>query len=345
MEKISPRVRASFELLGAAPGASSEELKKAYRKMALAYHPDRNPSPTASDEFAEITKAYELLIDSAQVAALNRKYQKERLERPVIEGLKITFGSFFGYRVFNSSETESVGVLRLTSRRKSVAQEQARLDFVESDQSVLDNSAYDAIEVVYAGRFRLEDEEQLLGKTPGQSLTNLPWVILNNQGILHFFAGDLRKAKQCYQELCERIPNNILFIYRLGLCLILEGFKNPRRSLIGRLQPDRIKISKGLELLQQCLKLGEERSVGRQKCLVIRKIIADVSAKLGQRRQARQMWQQIMIEDPNCIEAALKTNNQKAAQSLIRARAKRAQPSSSSTDNKQLTSRRKSDRN
>jgi tetratricopeptide (TPR) repeat protein len=339
MEKLSPRVRASFELLGAAPGAGSEELKKAYRRMALVYHPDRNPSPTATVEFAQITEAYELLIDSAQVAAVNRKYQKERLEKPVIEGLNITFGSFFGYRVFHSSETESFGILKLTSRRQPADQDQPSSHFFESDQSVLDNSAYDAIEVVYAGRFQPEDEEQLLGKIPGQSLTGLPWVILNNQGLLHFFAGDLRKAKQSYQELCERIPNNILFIYRLGICLILEGFKNPRRTLIGRLQPDRIKISKGLALLQQCLKLGEERSVGRQKCLVIRKVMADVSTKLGQRRQARLIWQKILTEDPNCLEAALKTNNKSAAKSLIRAKLRTKQQSPSHKNKKLLTNR------
>ncbi|MCR5494726.1 MAG: molecular chaperone DnaJ [Treponema sp.] len=53
-----------YEVLGLQKGASEEEIKKAYRKMAVKYHPDRNPGDkTAEEKFREATEAYEVLSD------------------------------------------------------------------------------------------------------------------------------------------------------------------------------------------------------------------------------------------------------------------------------------------
>jgi len=52
-----------YRILGVEPGAGIEEIKKAYRKLARKYHPDRNPDPSAHEVFREINEAYHVLSD------------------------------------------------------------------------------------------------------------------------------------------------------------------------------------------------------------------------------------------------------------------------------------------
>jgi molecular chaperone DnaJ len=62
-----------YELLGVERGASQEDLKRAYRKLAMQYHPDRNPGDSAAEHrFKEINEAYDVLKDDQRRAAYDR---------------------------------------------------------------------------------------------------------------------------------------------------------------------------------------------------------------------------------------------------------------------------------
>ena len=62
-----------YEILGIDKGASASEIKKAYRKLALKFHPDKNPDDSAAEEkFKEAAEAYEVLSDDNKRERYNR---------------------------------------------------------------------------------------------------------------------------------------------------------------------------------------------------------------------------------------------------------------------------------
>ncbi|MEI8038052.1 MAG: molecular chaperone DnaJ [Verrucomicrobiota bacterium] len=68
-----PDKRDYYEVLGVARGASADEIKKSYRKLAVKFHPDKNPGDhTAEDKFKELGEAYEALSDVDKRAAYDR---------------------------------------------------------------------------------------------------------------------------------------------------------------------------------------------------------------------------------------------------------------------------------
>ena len=69
---MTTKKRDYYEVLGVPRGASEEEIKKAFRKLALKYHPDRNKEKGAEDKFKEINEAYQVLSDSS----LRSKYDQ-----------------------------------------------------------------------------------------------------------------------------------------------------------------------------------------------------------------------------------------------------------------------------
>ena len=78
-----------YEILGVSRNASEDEIKKAYRKLAMQYHPDRNPgSKEAEEKFKEAAEAY---------SVLNDQDKRQRYDQFGHAGLKGGAGGFSGF--------------------------------------------------------------------------------------------------------------------------------------------------------------------------------------------------------------------------------------------------------
>ena len=65
--------RGYYQVLGVAKNATAEEIKRAFRKLAFKYHPDRNHEPGAEENFKKINEAYQVLSDTEKRADYDKR--------------------------------------------------------------------------------------------------------------------------------------------------------------------------------------------------------------------------------------------------------------------------------
>ena len=100
-----------YETLHITTDATSEEIKKSYKRLALQYHPDRNKSPDGIEEFKRISQAYEILSDPVKREHYDSgsHFSQERDPFDLFEYLCINNRQFFGHSVGRSPFASAFG--------------------------------------------------------------------------------------------------------------------------------------------------------------------------------------------------------------------------------------------
>ncbi|CAE6446339.1 unnamed protein product [Rhizoctonia solani] len=119
--------REYYDMLGVRTDVSELDLKKAYRKAAIKYHPDKNPSPDAEEKFKDISTAYQVLSDS-NMRAVYDKQGKNKLEGPDggFEDASAFFAGVFGGERFHDWIGEISLLKEMTSAAEVMMTEEER---------------------------------------------------------------------------------------------------------------------------------------------------------------------------------------------------------------------------
>jgi molecular chaperone DnaJ len=126
-----------YEVLGVERGCGEQEIKSAYRKLAMQYHPDRNPNnPDAEEKFKEVTEAYAVLMDVDKRSAYDRFGHAgvsgtggAGFDPGAFQDLSDIFGEFFGIGDLFGAAT---GRRRTRAQRGPDLREDLTLEFEEA---------------------------------------------------------------------------------------------------------------------------------------------------------------------------------------------------------------------
>ena len=112
-----------YRVLGLSPGASDEEVKAAYRKLAKKYHPDLNPgNQRAADRMNEINAAYEQIKNPQQQENYGQSYSSATYSDPWGSSYGGSYGSAGAYQSWESVERNELKAARNFIRARQFAQ-------------------------------------------------------------------------------------------------------------------------------------------------------------------------------------------------------------------------------
>lgn len=309
-----PMIKAYRELLNVGPKTSSDNLRKAYRSLAQIYHPDKNSDNDTSSVFMKIKEAYEILSNPKAMASLNHSYLNDKCMEKCIHELNLNFGSFFGHRFFTPSNLPVLPPNRLLGMGvasytfEDTYKSYTVYNRLEGNRSILDDASLDFAELVFAGTLSQDDLDTLRTAFRKRDFSILPWYMINNEGIVHFLNRDYDGATITYEILNDRLSDNIIFLYRLGICYEIAAFNHSRLQLFGEKIPNRHFVKAAIRCFKQAIRVGESRVDTPQKCMTVRKTLADLLETIGRKRRALIMWHQIQEMEPSSTEARTRVN-------------------------------------
>ncbi|KAJ9543186.1 hypothetical protein OSB04_022893 [Centaurea solstitialis] len=182
---IATAAKSYYDILQVPKGASDDQIKRSYRKLALKYHPDKNQgNEDANKKFAEINNAYEVLSDSEKRSIYDR-YGEEGLKQHAAGGgggggmdIQDIFKSFFGGGGGDQEEEDRVA---------------------KGDDVIVDLDA--TLEDLYmGGSLKVWREKNILKPAPGKRRCNCRNEVYHRQIGPGMF-------QQMTEQVCEQCPN------------------------------------------------------------------------------------------------------------------------------------------
>jgi len=108
-----------YKIMGLDKDATEKDIKKMYRKLALEYHPDKNPGNQEAEEmFKKISEAYQVLSDTTKRAA----YDNTSMSSPFIFSGRQSFNPFVVFNNFQQAHTHNINGLNFSTSFSSNVQ-------------------------------------------------------------------------------------------------------------------------------------------------------------------------------------------------------------------------------
>ncbi len=188
-----PGKRDYYEILGVSRSASLEEIKKAYRKLALKYHPDRNPGDKEAEEkFKEASEAYQVLSDP------ERRAQYDRFGHAAFEQGAGGFGGFdFSATTFEDLFGEIFGEFFGTGRARGRSRARRGEDLRYDLEISFEEAAFGAEKTIQVPRLATCDTCRGRGTKDGAERATCPTC--RGSGQIRYQQGFFTIAKNCGQ--------------------------------------------------------------------------------------------------------------------------------------------------
>ncbi len=333
--KEPPQLTMARTVLGVSRKAENFEIKKAYRKLSIKYHPDRNPGDKKSEKrFKAVSSAYELLADPKKKKKADEEFS-EALKQPFIIGHRVfSIGSLYGQRIYIPSIQRKpiTNTRRLIGSGKYleeiISEEQVKEPEIYSIRScIMESQLADSLEIYYQENLPEESREehfQAFMRRGEGGLDDLDWIRRNDVAICNFLHEDLKGAVSEFREVNKKAPGNIIFMYRFGVCIEAMVAKPGYKQKF----PDKWiqNMGSAIKLYDSCLerlvkrkgswyegktiKDNEEKidarfvgNINPKSLLTVKMQLADAYFEIGEKRKSKEIWKEIQEIDPSCYEA------------------------------------------